>query len=384
MKKILRITTVSHSLDLLLKGQLNYIGSKGFEVHIACTNDNSIQSIIERENVIYHPLQLTRTISPLKDLVALWKAIKIINECKPDIVHTHSPKAGIVGMLASRITGVPLKIHTVAGLPLMETEGIKKWVLIRIEKLTYSCANFILPNSLNLKKYIHENISISSKVEVIGRGSSNGIDLEYFNSCVLNKVEIESLRNQHQITESTLVFCFVGRLTNYKGIKELVRAFKELNKLNEKIKLLLVGPYEELNPLDDKTLDEIHSNFNIITVGHQTDIRPFLQMSDVFVFPSYREGFPQSLMQAAAMNLACIASDINGCNEIIEHKFNGLLVKSKDWISLYKAMELLLQDKELRKKLAHNARLNMESNFEQKKFWDLIIAFYNLKLDTCK
>lgn len=378
--KLLRITTISHSLDLLLKGQLKYIGQHGFDISIACSKDENIQQIEEREEVSYFELRLTRTLSPLKDLVSLFRAIKLIRKLKPDIVHTHSPKAGIIGMIAAWVCRVPVKIHTVAGLPLMETVGFKRKLLVQVERIAYSCADFVLPNSLRQKEYIERNIYQNDKVQVIGKGSSNGIDLNYFNPMLYDDVLISSLKSKLYIDSNDIVFCFVGRLAHYKGVNELVRAFVDINLKYPQTKLILVGPFEDLNPLNNDTLQLINSNENIISVGHQNDIRPFLAISDIFLFPSYREGFPQSLMQAAAMNLACIASDINGCNEIVENNKTGLLVSPKDAKAIYQASEILLNNPELRRSFAQRARKSMEDDFEQRRFWDKLIQFYKQAL----
>src|SRR5690606_15667392 len=276
MIKLLRITTVSHSLDLLLKHQLKYIGEKGFKITVACTRDREIENIQLRENVDYLELKLTRTLNPINDLFSLFKAIKLIRELKPDIVHTHSPKAGIVGMLASWLCRVPLKIHTVAGLPLTEAIGFKKWLLIQVERITYFCADYVLPNSFRQKEFIENEIYKSDKLQVIGRGSSNGIDLEYFNPELFDELFVEKFRNDLGINKDDIVYCFVGRLAYYKGVNELITAFSALNNKYSNCKLILVGPFEELNPLEDVTLNMLHSNKNIISVGHQNDIRPYL------------------------------------------------------------------------------------------------------------
>lgn len=382
MKKILRISTVSHSLDLLLKGQLHYMVENGYEVHIACTYDERVKIVEEREGVKYHKLNLTRTINPFKDILALYHLMKLIRKIKPDIVHSHSPKAGIIGMLAAFICKVPLKIHTVAGLPLVETSGLKKAVLIGVEKLTYFCADYILPNSIKQKEFINEHISNSNKIQVVGKGSSNGIDLEYFNPALFDDKQKKAIRDENHLKFDEIVICFVGRLTAYKGVNELIEAFCNLKKEFNNIRLLLVGPFEELNPLNDFSLNEISSNRNIISVGHQGDIRPYLAISDIFVFPSYREGFPQSLMQAAAMNLACITSDINGCNEIIEDGINGILIPVKSINAIEDAVREFITNENMRLSMAASGRNNMVDNYEQVMFWRRIADFYKSKLNN--
>jgi len=380
MTKLLRITTVSHSLDLLLKNQLRYIGERDIEITIACSKDDRIKVIQEREKVDYCELKLTRTLNPIRDFFSLLAAIKIIRKLRPDIVHTHSPKAGIVGMLAAWLCRIPLKIHTVAGLPLTETRGLKRRVLILVEKLTYFCANYILPNSFRQKEFIEKEIYKGDKLHVIGKGSSNGIDLTYFNPYLFDSSFCENFRRSLKIEKNDVVYSFVGRLAYYKGVNELIKAFCLLNNRYKNVKLILVGPVEELNPLEDETLELLSSNKNIIAVGHQDDIRPYLAISDIFVFPSYREGFPQSLMQAAAMNLACIATNINGCNEIIENNVTGVLIEPKSSVEILNKCETLYLNPEFRKKLSQSARYNMEQNFDQQIFWDKLISFYKEKL----
>ena len=381
-RKILRITTVPHSLDLLMKGQLKYISNNGFNVFIASSYGDGVDQVEKREGVKHFDIPMSRSMNPFMDLIALFHTLKLILKLRPQIVHTHSPKAGIVGMLASFICRVPVKIHTVAGLPLLEEKGFKRKLLIYVEKLTYSCANYVLPNSNNLKSIILGEIyKKESKVIVIGDGSSNGIDLDYFASDAVSNSEVGLLRREYNINVDDIIFSFVGRLAYYKGINELVEAFTLLNKKYSNLKLILVGPIEDLNPLKEETLNKIKNNQNIISVGHQEDIRPFLKVSDIFVFPSYREGFPQSLMQAAAMNLACIATDINGCNEILDNNKTGLLIKVKDAKAIVDACEMLINNEDLRHEFANKARQKMEEKFEQKKFWNKMINFYKSCLE---
>lgn len=361
---------------------MKYMKSSGFEVKMASATGPEIKELVAIEDCDHLEIELSRTLNPLTDLAVLFKMIKLIRKVKPDIVHTHSPKAGIIGMLASRICGVKLKIHTVAGLPLMETTGNKRKLLSAVEKITYGCADWVIPNSIQLNKFIVESglIHDQRKLKVLGKGSSNGIDLEYFSrtESVLDHGEV--LRQQYQIDANDLVLCFVGRLAFYKGINELVAAFKELSKEFSSLKLLLVGPLEELNPLEEDTVQAMASMPNIIQAGHQDDIRPFLAISDIFVFPSYREGFPQSLMQACAMGLPCIATDINGCNEMVFEGINGHLIKPKDITGLVNACKHLILNDDIRHQFSKTSRHYIESNFEQKKVWTLIRDFYVEKL----
>lgn len=381
MKKVtlLRISTETYSLRILLRNQLAYMGSKGMNVYMASKPDNHVQDLEVQEKAKFFPLPLTRELTPFSDLIALYHTIRLIRKIKPEIVHTHSPKAGIVGMLAASICNVPVKIHTVAGLPLMETTGMKRWLLNAVEKVVYRCADWVLPNSKELKDFIVENnlLDDSNKLTVIGNGSSNGVDLNYFTINDKIKQDTDSFKAEHGITEQHTVLGFVGRLAFYKGINELVNAFEQLQKQNKNLKLILVGPLEELNPLEETTIRKMETNPDIIAVGHQNDIRKFLAATDIFVFPSYREGFPQALMQANAMGLPSVATDINGCNEIIEDRKNGILIKPKSESAIINACQELLSNPQQRVLMGQMARKNISENFEQQKLWNDIYTFYH-------
>ncbi|WP_138477143.1 glycosyltransferase family 4 protein [Dyadobacter bucti] len=375
--KLLRITTETYSMHILLKGQLNFMSQKGLEVYMASTPDAHVPALEEQQNAKFFPLPLSRELTPVKDLIALYHTIRLIQKLKPQIVHTHSPKAGVVGMLAAFLCSVPVKIHTVAGLPLMEVTGAKRKLLNFVESFTYWCADWVLPNSQELKKFILDHdFTRPSKVKVMGNGSSNGMDLAYFSITQDLLAEGEAFRQEHGITEEHTILTFMGRLAFYKGINELVEAFQILQKKYSNLKLLLIGAPEELNPLKESTKNEVINNKDIISVGHQIDVRKFLAVSDIFVFPSYREGFPQALMQASAMGLPSVATNINGCNEILENGKTGILIEPKSVEAIVDAASQLLDDEQGRIIMAKAAQNFITTNFEQKKLWQMIYDFY--------
>lgn len=381
--KLLRITTETYSLRILLKGQLKFMSQQGIDVYMASSPDSHVAELEKNENAKFFPLPLSRELTPIKDLLSLFYAIRLIRNINPDIVHTHSPKAGIVGMLAAFICRVPLKVHTVAGLPLMEVSGIKRKLLNAVEFLTYWCADWVLPNSEELRKFILDNkLSLNKdKVQVLGSGSSNGIDLQYFSDSEQLREEAAYFRKKYQLTKDKLVLTFMGRLAFYKGINELIQAFEVLQRKYKNIILLLVGAKEELNPLSKLTEQAIDTNPSIISVGHQMDVRKFLLASDIFVFPSYREGFPQALMQASALGLPSIATNINGCNEIIKSGVNGLLIEPKNVEQIVDSCEKLIINKNLRMVFGDEARKFVTDNFEHRNLWNKIYKFYLNKLN---
>ncbi len=350
----------------------------GIEVVLASAEGKEIPEIEKTTGLPVHVLPLTRKISPLTDIRAVWKTYQLIKKEKPDIVHTHTPKAGIVGMLAGKLAGVPVRMHTVAGLPLMQATGLKRKLLNTIERLTAWAATEVYPNSNRLADFmIQEKLAPKTKVKVLANGSSNGIDLTYFNPEHFSKEQNAALSAKLKIKPTDIVLLFIGRLVGDKGINELVQAFTKLQKQVPDIKLLLVGSEEpDLDPLQELTRKEIKNNPNIITTGWVDDVRPYLAISDIFIFPSYREGFPNVVLQAGAMGLPSIVTDINGCNEIITNGHNGLIIPINNVKALQDAMHSLLQHPDIRQKMSEKAREEIESKYKQEVVWAALLAEY--------
>ena len=381
MKKLIRITTVPISFKVLLKGQLRFMASNGFDVKGVSSEGEELREVHENEGIVMEAINMSRKITPFQDLKSLWEMWNFLRKEKPQIVHTHTPKAGIIGMLAARLAGVPHRLHTVAGLPLMEATGIKRKILNFVEKLTYSSATRVYPNSKGLYDFIlQNNFTQSNKLKIIANGSSNGIDTTFFSPDQVTEIEKVTLREKLNIQPDDFVFVFVGRIVSDKGINELIKAFSELQTVENKpagIKLLLVGGLEnDLDPLNPETLAEINQNKDIISVGFQQDVRSFFAIADALVFPSYREGFPNVVMQAGAMGLPSIVSDINGCNEIIIEGENGLIIPSKNVEKLKEKMLTLARDKNLYIKLKENSRRMIESRYEQSVVWNDLLEEY--------
>jgi len=377
MKKIIRITTVPISLKNLLKGQLKYM-SAFYNVVGISSSGNAQRVIKDDEGVDVITIEMTRTIAPFKDLKSLYKLYKVLKKEKPFIVHSHTPKAGTLGMMAAKFAGVPHRLHTIAGLPLIEASGPKRWLLDTVEKITYACATKIYPNSYGLKEIVLKNkYTKNNKLKVIGNGSSNGIDVTHFSLDNLNQEDINLLQNKLSLQNKDIVFTFVGRLVADKGINELISAFKKVCATYNNIKLLLVGTFEsELDPLHKETLEEIEANNNIISVGWQTDVRPYFAVSDALVFPSYREGFPNVVMQAGAMSLPSIVTDINGCNEIITNNINGIIIPPKNEDKLYTAILEMIENSEKREQMASKSRDVICKSYKREVIWEALLQEY--------
>mgnify|MGYP003652123324 CR=1 FL=1 len=377
-KKIIRITTVPISLGSLLRGQLKYMTSTFDVIGVSSSNDNILTQVGKEQNIRVIPVEMTRKITPFKDLIALYKLIRILKKEKPFIVHSHTPKAGTIGMLAAKIAGVPHRLHTIAGLPLVEATGAKRILLNSVEKLTYSCATKIYPNSYGLNKIILDhNFTKPSKLKVIGNGSSNGINTTHFDPALYSPEQNDALKDTLKIAQTDFVFIYVGRFVKDKGTNELIASFVDIHKQFPHSKLLLVGGYEnDLDPLSSATVHIINTHPAIISTGWTGDVRPYFAIANILVFPSYREGFPNVVMQSGAMGLFSIVSNINGCNEIIIPEENGTIIPVKDIPALTHAMKNAVENAGT---ITHNSkkiRQMIIDRYEQKFVWEALKSEY--------
>ncbi|WP_338647708.1 glycosyltransferase family 4 protein [Flavobacterium sp. KS-LB2] len=380
-KKIIRITTVPISMNKILVGQLTFLNTYYNIIGVSSYVEKDFNEIEQREGIKMLDIPLMRTISIKQDFIALLKLIQLFRKERPDIVHTHTPKAGLLGMLASKITRIPVRLHTLGGMPLMELTGKKKKILEFTEKLTYKCAHKIYPNSKGLMDFILEyKFTTLDKVKVLGHGSSNGVDTAFFTRDYSGaEIETEALKDELGIKKTDFVFFFLGRLAKDKGIVELVAAFKKLN--NPNLKLLLVGILEtENSSLSSDTIETIQDDASIIFPGRTDNVRAYLRLADVFVFPSYREGFPNVLLQAGSMGLPVIATNINGCNEIITNGETGILIPVKDENVLAEKMTLLLENEALRQQFSHKIRKRVEEKFTHSIIWEAVLQEYDTYL----
>lgn len=377
MHKLIRITTIPLSLEKLLEGQLTFM-QKHYNVTAISGEKERLEVYGETNGVATKHIELTRKITPFQDLKAVYALYRFLKKEQPLIVHTHTPKAGIVGMMAAYFARVPLRLHTVAGLPLMEAWGIKRTLLNAVEKLTYRFANHVYPNSKGLYDFIlSEKFTSQRKLKLLGKGSTNGIDTNYFDPALFSSELVANHKKEWNIPENDFVFVFVGRMVKDKGVNEMVAAFLSLQKKHPDTTLLLVGSFEDdLDPLQEETKQAIIANTKIVHAGFQKDVRPFLAVSNALVFPSYREGFPNVVLQAGAMGLPAIVSNINGCNEIVQNNYNGIIIPVKNKDATYMAMLQLIEDQMLYSKLAQNARETITINYSRDEMWHYLLDEY--------
>lgn len=367
-KKISIIVTVPVSLETWFKGQPRYL-SNFYDIELITSESQSVEQICTYENVSVTLVDFTRQINPIKDLKVLMTLWSHFRRTKPDMVYSITPKAGLLGMISAWLARVPVRLHLIVGLAYFGSVGKRRFLLKSIERITYFFSTNLYANSLNLPNIIAKELT-SKKINVIGYGSVNGVDTEFFKDTMTSK-EKSAFRNRFSINDEDFLLLFTGRIVGDKGVNELVKAFDVLSKKHSRIHLLMVGDYEHhLDPIKPETYDLIQNNSRIHTVSFQSDVRPYFCIADLLILPSYREGLPNVLIEGGSCGLPLIATDINGCNEVIIEGENGLLIPLKSANALENAIETVLTNAILYNKLKTNARTSIIRRYDQTLYWE--------------
>ena len=376
MKKLFICTTVPITLKGILTGQPKML-SKYYDISLISSPEKELAIVGAQERVSTYSVPMERGISPFKDVISFWNMVKLLRKSRPDAVHSYTPKAGLITMLAGFICRVPVRVHTFTGLIFPTSTGIKQKILIWMDRLICACATTIVPEGNGVKKDLIDYGITRKPLKVIGSGNIAGVDTSFFDKQRVTDEKLHlSLLEQLNLPKNAFVFCFVGRFTQDKGFSELLSAF---NELPENAHLLLVGEMDERLPLPTEVAQNLSNHPRIHNIGWQNDIRPALAISSVLVLPSYREGFPNTPLQAGAMALPSIVTDINGSNEIIEPGLNGWVVPVKSSNALADAMLKSMQAENLTQ-LGLQARSNIMEKFERQAHWQNMLNFYNEQL----
>lgn len=375
-KKVIRTAAVPGSLYGLLKGQLRFL-NQYYEVIGIASDGPLLQKIEAREGVRTIAVNIERGISPFKDLVSVYRLYRIFKKEGPYMVHSITPKAGLLSMMAAYFARVPKRAHTFTGLIFPTQTGIMKSILLFFDKLICRFATHIYPEGNGVKNDLIAYKVTRKPLKVIANGNVNGKDLQFYDPALFPENELREQKEALEISSKDFVFVFIGRLVNDKGINELVHAFCKLVEKRTAVKLILVGSHEgETDLLPRPTWNLINAEKRIRCVGSQADVRPYLALANALVFPSYREGFPNVVLEAGAMGLPALVTDINGSNEIIVHGKNGYIVPSKDEKALLKAMTLFVDDLPLVQSMAEHARPMIAKRYEQSYVWEALLTEY--------
>jgi glycosyltransferase involved in cell wall biosynthesis len=381
--RLVHVSTASQAL-MFMVGQVGYMKARGLEVLAVSSPGVDADRFRAREGVPVHFIDMPRRITPLRDLVALSRIYRYFRRVRPQIVHAHTPKGGLLGTTAAWLARVPVRIYHIRGLPFMTATGRRRVLLRLTERVSCSLAHQVLCVSTSVRDVaVREGICSARKVVVLGNGSGNGVDaggrFHPERWCGMR----DSTRIAHGIPPDALVLGFVGRIVRDKGITDLVDSWCRLREEFPRLHLLLVGPLEPQDPLPEVVNNVLRSDTRIHLTGCQSDPAPLYAAMDVVVLPTYREGFPNVPLEAAAMTLPVVATRIPGCIDAVEHGVNGTLVPPRDPSALSAAIRAYLERPELRRRHGLAGRERVLRDFTQETLWDaLYLEYVRLLRDT--
>ena len=372
--KIIRATTVPSSLNTFCRGMLRELSAK-YEVVAISSPGKELEEVAQREGVKTIEIPMERHISIVKDCISLWKMMFAFLKEKPTMVHSMTPKVGMICMVAAWLTSVPIRVHTFTGLVFPTSTGLKRRLLMFTDWLTCACATHVIPEGEGVKNDLLLNGITKKPLIVLGYGNVRGVDMEKYS----RRHEVMDIAQSVRLVNA-FTFLFVGRIVRDKGINELCAAFETLYNDYPQTRLILVGPFEDnLDPISEESRKIIKENVAIETVGVKSgdELLAYYAASDCFVLPSYREGFPNTVLEAGAMGLPSIVTDINGSREIIKQGENGIIIPSKDAQALYGSMKRMVEENSSREKMASKARKMIADRFEQRFVRKCLYNFYD-------
>ncbi|MCW5915835.1 MAG: glycosyltransferase [Ferruginibacter sp.] len=376
--RLVRMTAASMALKVSTRGQPRYMSQHGFDVTMISSDGWELPAVIALEKVPHITVNLPRKLTPIADARAIWKLYRLFKQLKPHIIHTENLKANLCGLIAGWMAGVPVRIQTMAGLVSPTKKGIKGWMVRQAEIISCWFATDVWPNSYSSLEFMLKTRMVNpKKARVIGKGSTNGIDLERFNPDAILPQRLEEIKKSIHWQPEDKILLFVGRMVREKGVEELVAAFEKIQTQYPNLKLVLLGPEEaDLDPLSSATIQAIQFNPRIIHIEWTDEVEYYLALSGLFVFPSYREGFPNVIMQAGAMKCPVVCARVFGNVDIIRDKENGILHEAQNTDALVEALHFALKNPGLTQKFSAQLYEEMVKDFDRYSIYKLYIKEY--------
>lgn len=379
--KLVIVVTVSATLSFY-RGQLEYLSERGFEIDVICSGGRELHELCQTHHV--HDLKITREISLLHDLATLARLTKLFFSIKPHIVHGSTPKAGFISMMAATLARVPIKLYTVRGLPLETASGVGRRVLSFVERLTCACASRVFVNSRSASEVLLTmNLCPPHKMIVLHNGSSNGVDaIKRFNPNLFDDQSVVQLKKSLGIDVDQKVIGFVGRLAIDKGLAELVHAWKVVRGRNRSACLLILGGEDERDPAPDTLIRDLKSDPRVRMVGSIDNAKAPLYYAamNLLALPTYREGFPNVVLEASAMELPVVACKVTGCVDAVVDGVTGTLVPARDSLNLANSIIKYLDNPEMCKKHGRAGRLRALTDFRPEDLWEAVYDEYSYQL----
>jgi glycosyltransferase involved in cell wall biosynthesis len=362
---VVLITTVPLSLRFL-RGHIQFLQNKGARVYVITSPSPGLDAFSKEHRVGAYGIKMQRRVTPWRDLVTIWKMVRCLRQLRPDIVHAHTPKAGLLGMIAALIARVPIRLYHIHGLPLMTSSGIKRLILRLCDSVACQLAHQVFCVSHSIKQAVEsEGICRTDKMEVLANGTIDGIDTKkQFDPHRFPQRTRMMLRGTLAIPAGARVLGFVGRLVKDKGIDELLDAFAQLGTEFPDLHLLIVGPFEEHQPISSGAMETLAKDVRIRVVGFVEDPAPYYSIMDVLAFPTYREGFGLVAAEASAMEVPVVATQIPGCVDAVQNGVTAMLVPPRDAKALAAAVATYLLDSALRRRHGTAGRTRIKYEFE--------------------
>ena len=377
MIKLVQITTVP--ISLYITAQLTpYIKARGFDVHALSSPGEYLHKYGECEGVPVHPVEMPRRITPLRDLVAIFRIWRCLRQIRPEIVHAGTPKGGLLGMISAWLAGVPVRIYHIHGLPFVTATGYKRTLLCWSEKISCLLAHQVLCVShSNRELAVAEGFCPATKIKVLEHGSARGVDASgTFNPTLVRKNARQKIRGRYGIPAEALVVSFVGRIVRDKGLTELIEAWKTLREEFPTLHLMIVGVFEPQDPVPPDVERIMRCDPRIHLTGFINDMPPIYAATDVVAFPTYREGFGVVSIEASAMEVPVVGTRVPGCVDAVQDGVTGTLVPPRDAEALADAIRTYLNDPDLRRRHGRAGRERVLRDFRPEAIWEAMYQEY--------
>lgn len=360
---------------ILIKGQLKYFSTLGYKVYLLAPETPETLEFCLNENATLLPVPIERDINLYSDISSLSIIYRHLKKIKPDIVNVGTPKMGLLGSLAARFIGVPKRFYTCRGFRFEHEKGIKRKILKLMDRIAIKSSQKVICISHSVEDLgVNEQMFSKEKSAVFGNGSSNGIDLDFYNPGKYSLAFKEDLKSKIGASEK-FIFGFVGRIVDRKGINELYDAFSRINKNYPNTHLLIVGKANLEQVADKSLMDKLESDAKVTLTGYIDNVNEYMSIMDLFVLPAWWEGFGNTLIQAAAMGLPIISCDVTGCRDAVKNNYNGILIPPQNTNLLKEKMLVLMQDKKLREEFGENGK-EWAKNFDSNVIWSEMRNLY--------
>jgi glycosyltransferase involved in cell wall biosynthesis len=378
---VVHVFTVPESLAFV-RGQAEFMRRHGYQLSVITSPGAALEAFGRSEGVPTHGISMPRRISPASDVKSLASLVVMLRRLRPAIVHAHTPKGGLLGTIAATIARVPVRIYHMRGLPLVTAHGAQRAVLTATERTSCALASRVIAVSPSLRDVaVAEHLCAPEKITVLAGGSGNGVDCDRFDPSRVGRKVGRGLRARLGIPVDALVIGFVGRLVRDKGIVELADAFRAVKELHPGAHLLIAGPFEERDPVPPETRRAIEDDPRVHLLGYVEETAPLYAAIDVLALPTYREGFPNVPLEAAAMQVPVVATSVPGCVDAVVDNETGLLVPPRDATALARALHTYLADPELREAHGRAGRARVETSFRRERIWEALVGVYDELLE---